>query len=218
MTKTEKPIYSPVVIDFITVAAQYCVTLEQTDTATARRPFLECVSRLLPLVYVKATLLPTMEAVGEEELPEAVGEEDYEAVRSAVCTVLGDGDCYLEVFSSEMQYSESPVAASVSELLADIYQDLKNFVAVYAGRNEVAMNNAVARVQETFALYWGQKLVNVMRPVHDLLYGHPDDGGDAAIDGDEEDCHDHGHGCHCHDEACGCHAPAATRRTPDATH
>lgn len=209
--ESPKPIYAAAVIDFITAAAAYCKLVENL-AGEDRRSLLTQVTRLLPLVYVKATQLPYVEAVGDERLPEAVTEADYDDVRRSVWSLLREADDYLEVFTDSMRWSEEPVTASVSELLADIYQDLKNFVAVYADTNEVAMNNALAEVQDTFVHYWGQKLVNVMRPLHQLLYAPADDAGAAddgpcrcgcghdGCDGDHGDgcCCDHGDGDHTH--------------------
>ncbi len=183
MANEQQTIYAPAVIDFITVAAEYCLFLEQLNGGIERRPFLERLTKLLPLIYVKATLLPHVETLGIEELPEAVSEADYNGVQHAVWQQLRADDGYLEVFTPEMQFSDEPLTANISEDLADIYQDLKNFVAAFADRNEVNMNNALVEVQEHFATYWGQKLVNVMRPLHDLLYGrHEED--NEAFDGE----------------------------------
>lgn len=191
MSNTTKPIYAPAVIDFITVAAEYCVYLEQV-ASTTRRQFLERITRLLPLIYVKATLLPYMEEVGDDDLAEIVQEEDYNFVRQKVWSILRADDNYLEVFMPDMQYSEGPLTTSISEDLADIYQDLKNFVAVFADNNEVSMNNAIVRVQDNFANYWGQRLVNAMRPLHDLLYrAHDHDEDDDASLHDDAACGHH---------------------------
>jgi len=200
MAKEQNPIYAQTVIEFITVAAEYCIFLEKANEAD-RKGFLERITRLLPLVYVKATLLPYVEEFGDENLPEFVTEDDYDSVRHAIWRVLKGDDNYLEVFSPEMQFSETPITASISEDLADIYQDLKNFVGTYADRNEVNMNNALCKIQENFAAYWGQKAVNVMRPLHDLLYGHLEDHEYADEELAEDECHDHDHhhhGCECH--------------------
>lgn len=199
MAKEQNPIYAQTVIEFITVAAEYCIFLEKVHEAD-RKSFLERMTRLLPLVYVKATLLPYVEEFGDEELPEFVTEDDYDAVRHDIWRVLKGDDNYLEVFSPDMQFSETPITASISEDLADVYQDLKNFVGTYADRNEVNMNNALFKIQENFAAYWGQKVVNVMRPLHDLLYGHlgDEDLFDENLEEDECHGHDHHHGCQCH--------------------
>ena len=111
-------------------------------------------------------------------LNEAVTEEDYEEVRQAVWNILKADDEYLEVFTPDMQYSEGAITRTISEDLADIYQDLKNFVAIFADRNEQAMQDAVAKVRENFRTYWGQRLVNAMRPLHDLCYNQTDDNRD----------------------------------------
>lgn len=162
-------IYSSQVIEFLTVAAEYCATVEQCRQQD-KKHLVSTITKLLPLIYVKATLLPAMEEEDADMmLPEVVGEEDYNFVRQSVWSVLGEDDDYLEVFSQDMQFSESAVTASISEDLSDIYQDLKNFCAIYADRNEACMESAIARVQENFRQYWGQKLVNAMRPLHQLM-------------------------------------------------
>ena len=43
------------------------------------------------------------------------------------------------------------------------------------------MNDAIVKVRENFCNYWGQCLVNVMRPLHDLLYTKAEDEEDADI-------------------------------------
>ena len=41
---------------------------------------------------------------------------------------MGDKDDYLDVFVQDMVYSDQPIKKSISEDLADIYQDLKDFI------------------------------------------------------------------------------------------
>ncbi len=181
MSSQDNPVYSPVVIDMITVSAEYCLFLEKlTSSATTRLQFLEQITRLLPLIYVKASLLPKLDDLGYFDLPITVSEDDYDEVRQSVWRLLKADDEYLEVFTPDMQYSEGPMTHTVSEDLADIYQDLKNFVAVFADRNEEAMNDAIVKVNDNFRTYWGQCLVNVMRPLHDLLYSKAENEEDAS--------------------------------------
>ncbi len=161
----------PGVIDMVTVSAEYCVYLEKLRIAgTEREDFLKKITMILPLIYVKASLLPELEEQGIDELQEIVTEEDYEDVRQAIWNLLRADDEYLEVFTPDMQYSDGPMMATISEDLSDIYQDLKNFVAAFAEQNEITMNDAIIKVKENFATYWGQKLVNAMRPLHELRF------------------------------------------------
>lgn len=165
------PMQMPGVIDMVTVSAEYCVYLEKLrEAGTEREDFLKKITMVLPLIYVKASLLPDLEEQGIDELQEIVTEEDYEEVRQSVWNLLRADDEYLEVFTPDMQYSEGPMMATISEDLADIYQDLKNFVAAFAEQNEITMNDAIVKVKENFRTYWGQKLVNAMRPLHEVRY------------------------------------------------
>lgn len=166
---SENKLYAPAVIDFITVSVEYCALVEKLGGVT-RRQLLDKLTRLLPLIYVKATLLPAIDNEEGLSLPEIVGEEDYDFVRRGIWNVLRDKDDYLDVFNADMQFSETPITCSISEDLSDIYQDLKNFVAIYADRNELLMADAIAKVSENFQNYWGQKLVNAMRPLHEITY------------------------------------------------
>lgn len=173
MSQNTNPAYSQPVLDMLTVSAEYCIFLEKLpSTEMNKKSFLEKITKVLPLIYVKASLLPVLEENGFDELPEIVTEDDYEDVRQAVWRLLKADDEYLEVFTPDMQYSEAAMTRTVSEDLADIYQDLKNFVAIFADRNEGAMQDAIVKVSDNFRSYWGQRLVNAMRPLHDILYNH----------------------------------------------
>ena len=69
-----------------------------------------------------------------------------------------------------MKESEGPVVGSLAENMADIYQDMKDFLLLYqTGTNEV-MNDAVWACRMNFENFWGQKLVNSMRAIHKFLY------------------------------------------------
>jgi len=168
MIDDNKLIYSPSVIDFITVSAEYCITLEKNEPIE-KEEFVGKITKLLPLIYVKVATLPKIEE-DYTELQDYVLEEDYNFVQNRVWGILKEDDEYLEVFSPELQFSEAPITATISENLADIYQDLKNFISVYADRNEECMQAALYKVQDSFKTYWGQKLVNAMRPLHEILY------------------------------------------------
>lgn len=183
---SNKKIYAPAVIDFITVSVEYCALVEKLQ-GVSRKQLLEKITKMLPLIYVKASLLPTFDSEEELPLPEVVGEEDYDYVRRGIWNILREKDDYLDVFTADMQFSEAPITCSISEDLADIYQDLKNFVAIYADRNELLMADAIAKVSENFRTYWGQKLVNAMRPLHEITYNNSEDEDTTDHDDPTED-------------------------------
>ncbi len=198
MTELSKHyVYQQDVIEFVTVAAQTCLFLEHTSELE-RADFLTKTTRLLPLLYLKTTMLtePAPELDGYVE--RFVTEEDYNYVRSGVQNLLGTDDAYLEVFMDDMRYSDEPITAFISENLADVYQELKDMAANYQTANEEVMNDALLACLEAFREHWGQKLLNVLRALHALWIEAP---SDSPIEG--EGLHSHHH--HCDDPHCHCH-------------
>lgn len=189
MEQTSQVIFDKNSIEFVTVAAEYCGFIERSRGAD-KQSFVATVLKILPLLYLKASLIPECECIGEGDLETFVTEDDYEYVRCSVADVLGAQDDYLEVFLPDMAYSDTPIKKCISEDLADIYQDLKDFIGVFQLGLNVTMNDSLCLCKEHFAEFWGQRLVNTMRALHDVKYHTSnDDDTDvpAAWDNDEFD-------------------------------
>ncbi len=183
MKKESQVIFDRNVVEFVTVAAEFCKFLEQAETIK-RSTFVDTSLKILPLLYLKASMLPKCETIGNEALETFVTEETYEILRMNLAGLLAEKDDYLDVFVSDMKYSDQPITRNISEDLADIYQDIRDLIFVYQlGINET-MNDSLAVCRENFALYWGQKLVNTLRALHDVKYNQPEDEEENQ---DEED-------------------------------
>ena len=194
MKKESELIFERNVVEFVTVAAEFCKFLEQAET-TPRNAFVDTSLKILPLLYLKAEMLPACERMGEDNLETFVTEDAYEVLRINIAGIMAEKDDYLDVFVSEMKYSDQPIRKFISEELADIYQDIRDFIFVFQlGLNET-MHDALAVCQENFKLYWGQKLVNALRALHDAKYN----GNNDDKEENDEDCHCHDEHCHCHD-------------------
>lgn len=183
MEKEEKSeiAYHKNVIEFVAVAAELCHFLED-EAEISRKEWVERMLRLLPLLYVKTLMLPQASMLNEEVPPTFVREEDYARIVNRIAEVMGEEDTYLDVFVDEMKYSDRPISAFVSENLADLYQDIRNFVSVYQFELSDQMEDALAVCRENFVLYWGQKLVNVLRPLHALKCRYEELGTDEETD------------------------------------
>jgi hypothetical protein len=188
MEQTSQVIFDKNSIEFVTVAAEYCSFIERSRGAD-KKSFVDTALKILPLLYLKASLIPECEMMGEDTLEVFVTEDDYEYVRRVVADVLGAQDDYLEVFHPDMAYSDTPIKKTISEDLADIYQDVKDFIGVFQSGLNVTMNDSLCVCKEHFAEFWGQRLVNTMRALHDVKYNTSDDDADApaAWDNDEFD-------------------------------
>lgn len=179
-------VYAPAVVEFVTVAVRFCAYLENLGSES-KREFSSTTAKLLPLLYIKATLLPENEPILDEEVETYVDEETYALISDKVAAVLKDSDTYLEVFMQDMKYSETPISAFISEDLADIYQDVKDFACVYETGMTENMNDALYTCNEHFKTYWGQKLVNVMRALHSLCYDTSAGEGDDQVNEPNEE-------------------------------
>ena len=169
MGKESQVIFDRNVIEFVTVAAEFCKYLEQAE-GNRRATFVDTTLKILPLLYLKATLLPPCETIGEDLPEHFVTEETYEVMRMTLAGILGEKDDYLDVFVEDMKYSDQPITRYISEDLADIYQDIKDFIFVFQLVLNETMHDALAICQENFRLYWGQKLVNTLRALHEARY------------------------------------------------
>ena len=181
MKKESQVIFDRNVVEFVTVAAEFCKFLEQAE-GMKRATFVDTSLKILPLLYLKASMMPKCEMMGEDMPENFVTEETYEIVRMNLAGILGEKDDYLDVFVSDMKYSDQPITKYISEDLADIYQDIKDFIFVFQlGLNET-MNDALAICQENFRLYWGQKLVNTLRALHEVKYCNGQEEGDEEME------------------------------------
>lgn len=186
MSETLKNIvFSKDTVEFTTVAVQYCLLLESPEYPT-KKDFTDKLTKILPLLYLKATMIPETEMADEDEQPEiTVTESDYNYIVNRLNEVFKEDDAYLEVFLDDMKYSDTPIAASISEDLADIYQDLKNYITIFERGIVDNMNDALYICNENYKTYWGQKLVNVLRALHSVKYSSDED--DLSTDEDESD-------------------------------
>lgn len=187
--ETDNLVYSPAVIDFVTVAVEFCAILER-DKTPARTAWMDKMLKILPLMYIKAALLPETVEINDEMPETFVKEEDYVRVAAAVSSIMGEEDVYLDVFVEDMKYSDRPVSAFVSENIADIYQDVRNFVSVYQYGLTEQMNDALYSCKQNFQTYWGQKLINVLRPLHNVFYNDNEDNNLSETDLKKEDLWD----------------------------
>lgn len=174
-------LYSKNVIEFTTVAHEYCVFMENIEQYS-KADFIKVASCMLPLIYVKVSVVPEVEPMIDGVLEDFVDEFAYERVRTLIRKKITKHDDYLEVFKEDMNHSETPIIATISEDMADVYQSLKNFCETYRLGVDEAMNDALYAVVDDFKHYWGQRLCNAQRALHCALYGGEDLSDEAGID------------------------------------
>lgn len=154
---------------FIALCNEYCQTLERVREAD-RDDFVASMLRLLPRIYISASDLKIDSVLEDAYIDGKLDEDYYDAIRRGVENLLGPDDTYLEVFEEDMKYSDTPIAASVSEGLADIFQVLYNFLEAIKDVPNELIDQALIAVKDDFQSYWSRILCNVMRALNHIRY------------------------------------------------
>ncbi len=161
-------VFSQKVIEFVAVASQFCDVVE-TASKYSTYDLVDLSRKLLPLLYFKASLIPAVSPLTDDEPERFVTELDYNVLQQKWMQKLGEYDSFYEVFDPEIQFGSETVTSSISENILDIYQELKDFVTAYSIGNEEVMNDSLAGCMLHFRDFWGQRLVNVLRALHQLI-------------------------------------------------
>ena len=184
MDKEEKVIYSRKVIEFAASANEYCKYLEGTRDINGI-DILRVMQRLLPFIYLRASLLPMLEPVMEEGNEKTVTEFDWTRMHETLLSKLGSNDPF-PVLLAEGDPADGLYTGSIAEYLSDIYQDMKDFIVNYRSGNEDVMNDAVWEVLMNFEEFWGKKLLAALAAIHDVLYSEADEDDSSEHKGDDE--------------------------------
>lgn len=168
----ENPELSRNTLSFLGLAAEYCSAVENARDME-KEEFVVRMLRLLPRIYITMSDIEVSTGLEEDEpLATYLDADQYDSVRAGMAAVMGEDDTYLETFEEDMKYSDTPIGASISESLADIYQPLLNCALAVRDTGAELAEQAVRECRESFGEYWAQTLCNVLRPLNALHYNH----------------------------------------------
>lgn len=150
-------------------ASRFCIAVENALDFT-KEEFVGEMTRLLPAIYLDFNDPEIADSrLGEEEYFSSYVDEDYyESRRCALESIFGPDDVFLETFEEDMKYSDTPIGASISESLADIFQPLYNFISIVKDTEGEKSLEAYLACRDDFDAYWSQTLCNVMRALNAL--------------------------------------------------
>ena len=155
-------------IEFVHQAGQFIETLIQSGSLK-RSELLKKLQVQLPDLYIRALQLPRVASIFEESNQKFVTEEEYDHLKDHLTLKFGYLNDYLEIVEPDFSEADGPVPATLAEDMADIYQDLKDFLMLYQVGDEDIMNDAIWECRLNFERYWGQKLLNSLRQIHKIL-------------------------------------------------
>ncbi len=168
-----KGVYAPEVLEFVRSANNYCSWLEE---ASEMKPtdFISASLRLLSGVYQSAVAVERTEPMLETGNERFVTEQDWSGIYQAVLQLLGRHNAYLRIADGEEYDRSDLVSHNISEDLADIYQDLKDFTLQYRQGIEEIMNDAVFEVMDNFDNFWSEKLLHALQALNKLFISRTD--------------------------------------------
>ena len=159
------------------LALEYCRAVSSCRD-TEPRTFVREMLRYLPRIYVT---LMDLKPYGEDTdadadadetgaIYETVTEDQYNDVRDAMSSVLGENDMYLDTPVEEMRYSDTPVAVSLAEQLADIYQHMAGFAATVAQSSPDFFPDVLSELKYRFNSYLSNTVCSALRAANYIYF------------------------------------------------
>lgn len=156
-------------LNITALCSDFCSLLENAREIEKEDFVAECLGNLAR-IYYEFSDLTVEDPADYEYFPSYVDEDFYESVRLKIERLMGPDDIFLETFEEDMKYSDTPISASISENLADIFQPLYNFISIVRESDGEQIVGAYRECREQFAEYWSQTLCNVMRALNHLRF------------------------------------------------
>ncbi len=161
-------ITSKIINDFFLVANEFCLYMDELEKYN-KLDILTYMQKLLPLLYVKGSLLPEVDNFDEKYNERFVTHEQWEEIYKKLKEVLKEDNLYITVHNVDIMDNE-PQRMNLAENLTDLYQDLKDFLLLYSKNYSHSKKNALHWVNYYYQTSWGYKLVNIIKMIHTIIY------------------------------------------------
>ncbi len=168
MGKLHDMVYSDEVLAFVRQAGHF-TSLLMEERETDRKEFVTSVLKIMPSMYSALLRIPVPEPVYEEGNEKFVSEEDWASVYKRVRFILRSQNEYTDIPEDEEYDRAELTTREVSEDLADIFQDTRDFVELYRNGTDEIMNDALWECRMNFETYWGKKLLRVSSALHRIM-------------------------------------------------
>ena len=162
-------LYNKEAIEFATVAREYLSFLE-TAKNLSKEEFIDKSEKLLPLLYLKGSLLPKIEDFNEDSLEKFVDETIWSHIQQIASAKLDEDDEYVQLQDASVVNSLDYLNIGLSELFADLYQEMGDFIGAYRIGNDDLMLAALFVCKDNFSSYWGIRILVLLKSIHQIKY------------------------------------------------
>ncbi len=161
-------VYSNALVEFVKAANEFCRFLEELEGTEGKAFISESVAQLAEL-YVLFLRVGETEPVFDSSPEPTVTEQEWSALFQRIAGILGSSNDILRMAGEDEFDRSELVNHTISEDMADIYQEMRDFTVIYARGLEELMNDAAWELKVRFAEHWGTKLLRALSALH-LLY------------------------------------------------
>ncbi len=165
--KLHSYVYSEEVVTFVRAANETALFLEELREKDGKAFVAEAL-RHLSEVYSAILKVGDTEPVTESGPEPYVSELEWVEVFQRIGALLGPHNEILRPAEDDEFDRSDLVTHTISEDLADVYQELRDFTSLYSHGLEEVMNDSVWEVKVRFMEHWGKKLLRSLSSLHDL--------------------------------------------------
>lgn len=161
-------VYSTEVLEFVKKCKHFTDLLD-APLPEERKDFAIELLKILPGLYGDMIGLPVREPVLDAENEKFVTEEKWSEIFQKVSVNLGSQNEYVDVPEEEEFDRLDVISRELSEDIADVYQDIKDFIEVFRVGTEEVMNDVLWECRINFENYWGTKLLRASLNLHKIM-------------------------------------------------
>ena len=145
------------------VASQFCTFIENIQSFE-KEQIIDYLLKISPLMYLKGSLIPEIELEDNSACEQFFTEEQYELLYLTLKDKLDEID-FFEFYDWNSNGLETK---SLSEILTDIYQDMKDFLLLYNKNILIAQEAALFLLRMNFYCHWGKQITILLPYLHFL--------------------------------------------------
>ena len=147
------------------VASQFCTFMENIQTFEMDN-IIDYLLKIFPLMYLKGSLIQEIELDDDAAYEQFVTEEEYEVMFLKLKEKINEID-FFEFFNFQENENQT---CSTCEILADMYQEMKDFILLF-NKNTLSAQEIALFMQKNYFMYnWGKSITILLPYLHQLKY------------------------------------------------
>ena len=155
-------------LELLSVANEYVRFIDECKELDIHT-IMNYLQKILPLIYLKSSLLPELTLDDNSADERFVGEEEYELVLKNLM------EKFTKKCDDDHECNCTEDGPKVAEALTDLYQDLKDTILLFSTNKASAQQWAVHNCRSWFIERWGLAVADILGYLHMSLYHLHDD-------------------------------------------